>query len=65
VPVLGEIPLEQSVREGGDEGVPVVLRNETSVSARAFVEMSQRIAQELSIRNAGSEVEIPLDIVYE
>ena len=64
VPLLGEIPIEQSVREGGDEGVPAVLRDENSASARAFAEMTQRTAQELSIRNA-QEVEIPLNIVYE
>jgi ATP-binding protein involved in chromosome partitioning len=65
VPVLAEIPLEQNVREGGDEGVPVVLRDENSLSATAFAELAQRTAQEMSIRNAGAETEIPLDIVYE
>ncbi len=65
VPLLAEIPLEQAVREGGDEGLPAVLREDTIVSADAFLELSQRTAQELSIRNASQEVEIPLDIVYE
>jgi len=65
VPLLAEIPLEQAVREGGDEGLPAVLREDTIVSADAFLELSQRTAQELSIRNASQDVEIPLDIVYE
>lgn len=67
VPLLAEIPLEQTVREGGDEGVPAVLRADASASAsaKAFDQLSQRTAQELSIRNAAADVEIPLDIIYE
>ena len=65
VPLLAEIPLEQAVREGGDEGIPAVLRGDTEVSRAAFVALGQRTAQELSIRNAIQDVEIPLDIVYE
>jgi ATP-binding protein involved in chromosome partitioning len=33
IPLLGEIPLVQSLRESGDAGIPVVLSNETSASA--------------------------------
>ncbi len=49
---LGEIPLEQSVRESGDEGKPVVLdEGLTSKSAQAFVELSNNVVQQLAIRN--------------
>ncbi len=65
VPLLAEIPLEQAVREGGDEGLPTVLSKDTSAAVDAFLELSQRTAQELSIRNASQDVEIPLDIIYE
>lgn len=65
VPLLAEIPLEQSLREGGDQGLPIVLADKPSPSASAFAELCQRTAQEVSIRNAGEDVEIPLDIVYE
>ena len=65
VPLLAEIPLDQAVREGGDAGLPTVVYEETSIAAKAFVELSERTAQELSIRNARQDVEIPLDIVYE
>lgn len=65
VPLLAEIPLEQSLREGGDRGLPIVLADEPGPSAAAFAELGQRTAQELSIRNASEDVEIPLDIVYE
>lgn len=48
---LGEIPLEQSVRESGDEGKPIVLEEGLeSKSARAFVELSNNVIQQLAIR---------------
>jgi ATP-binding protein involved in chromosome partitioning len=65
VPLLAEIPLEQTVREGGDEGRPLSVQDLSSPSARAFAELAQRTAQELSIRNAGADVEIPLEIIHE
>jgi ATP-binding protein involved in chromosome partitioning len=65
VPLLAEIPLEQTVREGGDEGLPATLREDAGLSAASFSELAQRTAQELSIRNADPDVEIPLEIIYE
>ncbi len=50
VPFLGEIPLVQSIRESGDEGVPVVLKDE--ISANAFMSLAQNLAQQVAIRNA-------------
>jgi ATP-binding protein involved in chromosome partitioning len=51
VPFLGEIPLEQPIREGGDAGKPAVL-NENSVAAKAFKELAEKVAQQVSIRNS-------------
>lgn len=49
---LGEIPLEQSVRESGDDGKPIVLEEGLeSKSAQAFVELSNNVIQQLAIRN--------------
>jgi ATP-binding protein involved in chromosome partitioning len=36
VPLLGQIPIDQSVREGGDEGTPVVLTAPSSPAALAL-----------------------------
>ncbi len=48
---LGEIPLEQSVREGGDAGKPIVLQEGLkSKSAQAFAELSNNVIQQLAIR---------------
>lgn len=49
VPLLGQIPLEQAVREGGDEGVPIVLSAPDSPAAVALLE----IAEKLSVRSRG------------
>lgn len=53
IPFLGEVPLVQSIREGGDEGQPVVLKDE--ISARSFTALAQNLAQQIAIRNATKE----------
>ncbi|MFE3293485.1 P-loop NTPase, partial [Rhodococcus sp. NPDC059234] len=49
VPLLGQIPLEQAVREGGDEGVPIVLGAPDSPAGTALRE----IAEKLAVRSRG------------
>lgn len=51
VPFLGEIPLVQSIREGGDTGIPVALDDNTVVSD-AFMEAADQLVRQVSIRNA-------------
>jgi ATP-binding protein involved in chromosome partitioning len=51
LPLLGQIPLVQSIREAGDAGRPAVLQ-ETTPQALAFREMDQNIAQQVAILNA-------------
>jgi ATP-binding protein involved in chromosome partitioning len=48
---LGEIPLVQSICEGGDNGLPAVL-DEDSISGKAFFEMTENVIRQVSIRNA-------------
>ncbi|MFN1835621.1 P-loop NTPase [Balneola sp. MJW-20] len=52
VPVLGEIPLEQTVREGGDNGKPIVLADKDSAAATAFMEAAGNMEQQLALRKA-------------
>jgi ATP-binding protein involved in chromosome partitioning len=40
VPVLGRVPIEESLREGGDAGKPVVDSDPTSESARVLTEIA-------------------------
>lgn len=51
VPLLGEIPLVQSICEAGDAGRPAVLQENTP-QAEAFMELGRRVAQQVSIVNA-------------
>lgn len=51
VPFLGEIPLVQSIREGGDNGKPQVL-NEGTPTSEAFMQLAKRAAQEIAITNS-------------
>jgi ATP-binding protein involved in chromosome partitioning len=44
VPLLGQIPLEQAVREGGDGGVPIVLGHPDSPAAIALREVADKLA---------------------
>jgi ATP-binding protein involved in chromosome partitioning len=50
VPLLGQLPLLQPVREGGDTGHPIVVTDPTGEAARAFHELAERVAVELAPR---------------
>jgi ATP-binding protein involved in chromosome partitioning len=51
IPFLGEIPLVQSIREGGDFGIPV-MRGDDEISKKAFIEFSDKTVRGISMRNA-------------
>ncbi len=44
VALLGQVPLEQAVREHGDEGTPIVLAEPDSPSGKAFREIADGLA---------------------
>lgn len=50
---LGEIPLELSIRQGGDRGLPVVVGHPDGAEGKSFMELAQRVAQRVSVENAG------------
>ncbi len=56
---LGEIPIDTRVREGGDEGRPIVVAAPDAPAAKAFDEIAGRIAQRVAIQ----AMRIPLKIV--
>ena len=51
VPLLGQIPIVQSIREAGDLGRPAALQEKTVVG-KAFRELAQSVAQQMAILNA-------------
>ena len=50
IPLLGQIPIVQSICEGGDEGKPVAL-NPDSITGRAFLDLAQEVVKEIDYRN--------------
>jgi ATP-binding protein involved in chromosome partitioning len=54
LPFLGEVPIVQSIREGGDAGIPAVVDDEP-VAKKAFIELAGTVARGISIRNANLE----------
>ena len=51
IPFLGEIPLVKSISDAGDDGKPVIL-DETDLMGEAFMQIAERVAQQVAIRNA-------------
>jgi len=49
VAFIGRIPIYQPIREGGDNGVPLVISEPASVAAKAFIAAAERVAAEVSI----------------
>jgi ATP-binding protein involved in chromosome partitioning len=49
---LGQIPLVQSIREGGDEGVPAMMGTD-EISKQAFRNITAHAVRNIAIRNAG------------
>lgn len=51
IPFLGQIPLVQSIREGGDQGVPVMVSDE-QVTKKAFTDFASIVVRSIAMRNA-------------
>ena len=60
VPFIGRIPIYQPIREGGDNGVPLIVSEPDSVAARAFMAAAERTAAEISIASFARKATIPL-----
>lgn len=60
---LGKIPMEQNVRIGGDHGKPIVVSHPESAAATALVEISQKIAAQVSVAALSARNEMPINIV--
>jgi len=51
IPFLGEIPLIQSIREGGDMGTPIMVSDDV-IAKNAFEEFAGNAARSIAMRNA-------------
>jgi ATP-binding protein involved in chromosome partitioning len=51
IPFLGEVPIDTRVRSGSDEGRPIVDAEPDASAAKAFLDLSSRVAAQISIQN--------------
>ncbi|GAO27973.1 Mrp/NBP35 family ATP-binding protein [Geofilum rubicundum] len=51
VPLLGQIPIVQSIREGGDEGLPSALQPDT-ITGMAFSQLAEAVVEAVEKRNS-------------
>ena len=56
IPFLGQIPLVQSIREGGDTGVPVMMGDD-DITKKAFREFADFVVRSVAMRNANMSSE--------
>lgn len=49
IPFLGEIPIVSSIREWGDKGVPILVREPESEVSKIFLEIAAKLAGQLSV----------------
>lgn len=62
VPFLGRIPLYQPIREGGDNGVPLLIAEPDAPAARAITAAAEQLAAQVSIASYSRQT-IPLTLV--
>ncbi|HEX4347932.1 MAG TPA: Mrp/NBP35 family ATP-binding protein [Vicinamibacterales bacterium] len=62
IPFLGRLPIYQPIREGSDNGVPLVISEPDSPAAKAFIATAERTAAQLSIASYARPT-IPLTVV--
>jgi ATP-binding protein involved in chromosome partitioning len=54
--VLGHIPIEPAIREGGDEGKPIVYFNPESVTAKRYLKAAELLWEDIEKSNAEGSV---------
>lgn len=62
LPFLGQIPLVQSIREGGDSGVPIMMSDD-AVSRKAFEGFASYVVRSIAMRNANMSAEKVAEVV--
>jgi ATP-binding protein involved in chromosome partitioning len=62
LPFLGQIPLVQSIREGGDQGVPVMVSDD-AISKKAFEGFASYVVRSIAMRNANIATERIIETV--
>ncbi|MCX6624477.1 MAG: Mrp/NBP35 family ATP-binding protein [Acidobacteria bacterium] len=60
VELLAELPLDPLVRQGGDTGTPVALKDESDPNAAAFIQLARRVVEraQAAAAQGGPKIEI-------
>jgi ATP-binding protein involved in chromosome partitioning len=62
IPFLGEIPIVQAIREGGDTGVPIMVSND-EITRQAFENFANHVVRSVAMRNANLSAEKVAEVV--
>lgn len=60
LPFLGQIPLVQSIREGGDQGVPIMMSDD-EITKKAFEDFAGIAVRSIAMRNAQMPKTTPVE----
>ena len=63
IPFLGEIPLTSSLREWGDKGVPILIKEPNSEISKTFLDIAARLAGQLSVASEAARRAQSLKII--
>ena len=60
VPFLGELPIKEKIREGGDTGNPASMQDDEGIT-NAFANIAENVARNIAINNAKPKPEVVAD----
>ena len=61
---LGEIPIQEEIRETSDTGKPIVLEDSSSPVAQSFIELTNNVIQQIAVRNENMPPTEKIEIKY-
>ena len=64
IPFLGQVPLVQTIREGGDTGMPIMMSND-EITKKAFEQFAAHVVRSVAMRNANLSTEKVVEVVSE
>lgn len=60
--LLGGIPIDQRIRQGGDNGEPMVYSTPDADESKIIMDISRKLTEQVNIRNTGSNDKIEIDL---
>jgi ATP-binding protein involved in chromosome partitioning len=63
VPYIGAVPIDPAVREGGDEGIPIVISQPECAASKALKLVAEDLAAKVSVAALQQENVVPINLV--